>query len=534
MSRKMKLQPKLILGLVALSLALIVALSLLLGTAYRKKMEKQYSDNAFRVATIAAHLIDGDRIAEYRSTLTKDEYYETIHRRLQMIRKTMGVKYLYVVIPEDVQFYIWDTGNDEDEGVCDLGDTDEFYGGGDVVMHAAFSADAEETILITDNEEYGYLASAYVPVLDSKGQPAALASVDISLDEINRQIREFFFLIVGISVGLVIVFCFFYAFYIRRTLIRPIHTLEEDTRLLVSKKINNLSEFQNRVHTGDELESLGEGFEFMTRELDTYISNLAAVTAEKERIGAELNVATKIQADMLPRIFPPFPQISSLDLYATMNPAKEVGGDFYDFFLTDPDHIGLVMADVSGKGVPAALFMVIAKTLIKNRLQMGDTPAQALANVNEQLCEGNDAELFVTVWLAVIEVATGKGVAANAGHEHPALRRAGGQYELVEYRHSPAVATMPGVRFREHLFELNPGVSLFVYTDGVAEATNGSYQMYGTERMLAALNRNPDATPKELLKTLQEDIDAFVDGAPQFDDITMLNFCFFGTGGESI
>ena len=215
-----------------------------------------------------------------------------------------------------------------------------------------------------------------------------------------------------------------------------------------------------------------------------------------------------------------------------MDPAKEVGGDFYDFFLVDDDHIALVMADVSGKGVPAALFMVIAKTLIKNRAQLGESPAEILKNVNEQLCEGNEAELFVTVWLAIIEISTGKGVAANAGHEHPALRRAGGEYELVKYRHSPAVATMEGVRFREHEFELHPGDSLFVYTDGVPEATDASNELFGEKRTLAALNHNAKATPEELLRNVREWIDDFVGDAPQFDDITMMAFSYFGADGN--
>lgn len=249
---------------------------------------------------------------------------------------------------------------------------------------------------------------------------------------------------------------------------------------------------------------------------------------EKERIGAELNVATQIQADMLPRIFPAFPDRKEFDIYASMTPAKEVGGDFYDFFLIDEDHLGLVMADVSGKGVPAALFMVIAKTLIKNRTQLGGSPAEILKDVNEQLCEGNEAELFVTVWLAILEISTGKGIAANAGHEHPAVRRAGGAFEMVKYRHSPAVATMEGIRFREHTFELYPGDSLYVYTDGVTEATNKNNELFGEERTLLALNKNASSNAKEILTTVKSDIDTFVGDAVQFDDITMLCIDYFG------
>ncbi len=249
------------------------------------------------------------------------------------------------------------------------------------------------------------------------------------------------------------------------------------------------------------------------------------------RLSTELNMATAIQASQLPKLFPAFPSRPEFDVYASMTPAKEVGGDFYDFFLVDDDHIGLVMADVSGKGVPAALFMMVSRVLIKSHLQNGETPGEALSNVNEQLCEGNEADLFVTVWAAVIQISTGRGIASNAGHEHPALRRAGGQYELITYRHSPAVATMEGMHFREHEFQLNPNDSLFVYTDGVAEATNAQNELFGPERTLEALNREPDATPKEVLSNVMEGINAFVAEAEQFDDITML--CFRYNGPEA-
>ena len=256
--------------------------------------------------------------------------------------------------------------------------------------------------------------------------------------------------------------------------------------------------------------------------------------AERERIENELQLATNIQASMLPHTFPAFPDRGEFDIYASMKPAKEVGGDFYDFFLIDDDHLGLVMADVSGKGVPAALFMMVARALIKAHLQNGESPARALENANEQLCESNEAELFVTVWAAVIEISTGRGVAANAGHEHPALRRANGDYALQIYRHSPAVAVMEGIPFGEHSFRIEPGDSLFVYTDGVAEATNAQNELFGSERMLEALNVNPDANPEEVLSNVMQGIDAFVAGAEQFDDITMLCLKYNGPADNDV
>ena len=245
----------------------------------------------------------------------------------------------------------------------------------------------------------------------------------------------------------------------------------------------------------------------------------------------DLSVASSIQRNVLPQIFPYLPEREEVDSYATMTAAKEVGGDFYDYFMVDPDHIALVMADVSGKGIPAALFMMVARTMIKNYALTGQySPANILEHVNEQICEGNTAELFVTVWLAILDLNTGKGLAANAGHEHPALRKRDGQFEMVKYRHSVAVATMEGVKFKEHEFELSPGDSFFVYTDGVSEATNSQLEQFGEQRILNGLNKNPDGSPEELISNVMEDITAFVNGTDQFDDITMLSFKYFGKG----
>jgi len=323
-----------------------------------------------------------------------------------------------------------------------------------------------------------------------------------------------------ILLGIILVMGITGALVVSKRIVKPLGIMTEKVQSLGGKNLQFFME--DAYRTGDEIEVLAESFATLSARTLQYVDQVQRVTAEKERIGAELNMATDIQASQLPRLFPAFPNRAEFDIYASMTPAKEVGGDFYDFFLVDDDHIALVMADVSGKGVPAALFMMISRVLIKSHLQNGETPGEALENVNDQLCEGNETELFVTVWLAVVEISTGKGVAVNAGHEHPTLRRAGGQYELVTYRHSPAVATLEGIPYKEHGFELHPGDSLFVYTDGVAEATNADEELFGTDRMLAALNRDPDAKPEDVLRNVMNGINEFVAGAEQFDDITML------------
>ena len=250
---------------------------------------------------------------------------------------------------------------------------------------------------------------------------------------------------------------------------------------------------------------------------------------EQERIEKELVMAREIQASALPNTFPAFPERTEFTLFASMTPAKEVGGDFYDFFLIDNDHLALVIADVSGKGIPAALFMMVSKTLIKNELLNGCDPAAALDRVNAQLREQNSSMMFVTVWLAVVEISTGKGLACNAGHEHPGLRRAGGDFGLVKYPHGVFVGVSEKARFTNREFELHPGDRVFVYTDGVPEATADSGEMFGEERLEAALNTCADGSPEEILRAVKGAVDEFVGEAEQFDDLTML--CLEYRGG---
>ena len=259
------------------------------------------------------------------------------------------------------------------------------------------------------------------------------------------------------------------------------------------------------------------------------VMGVVSMISELDRLDKELKLAGDIQINMLPMVFPPFPGRNEFALYATMNPAKEVGGDFYDFFLIDDDHLALVIADVSDKGIPAALFMMVSKTLIKNQLMSGCDPATALERVNLQLCERNPSMMFVTVWLAVLEISTGKGMACNAGHENPCLRRAGEGFELIKYKHNLFAGASKKVRYRNREFELGPGDCVFVYTDGVTEANNTAGKMFGEERLAAALNRDPDASPEELIPRVQRAVQRFAGGADQSDDITMLCLKYFGS-----
>ena len=321
------------------------------------------------------------------------------------------------------------------------------------------------------------------------------------------------------------------ALLLAKRIVKPIERM--------TQRINEISESDAAFHmekmyeTGDEIEILAQSFETLSERTRNYITQITQITAEKERIGTELALATRIQADMLPNIYPAFPDRPDFDIYATMTPAKEVGGDFYDFFLIDDDHLGLVMADVSGKGVPAALFMMISKILVQNYAMTGLSPKNVLEAVNEQICSNNREEMFVTVWFGILDLTSGKLTAANAGHEYPILKKADGSFEIVKDKHGFVIGGMAGVKYKEYELQMDPGAKLFLYTDGVPEATNAESELFGIDRTLAALNSDSDGTTVEILGAVNSAVHAFVGDAPQFDDLTMLCLYYIGKEGQN-
>ena len=310
------------------------------------------------------------------------------------------------------------------------------------------------------------------------------------------------------------------AIVLGRRIVKPLNT--------ITKRISQLSEsnlefrMEDAFRTGDEVEELAQSFAAISHKTVGYLDTVRRVTAEKERIGAELSLATQIQAAMLPHIVPAFPDREDFDVIGSMDPAKEVGGDFYDYFLVDDDHLCMVIADVSGKGVPAALFMMASKIILQSVAMLGGSPGEILTKTNEAICSSNEAQMFVTVWVGILELSTGKLTCSNAGHEYPMFKKPGGKFEMYKDRHGFVIGGMDGMKYREYELTLEPGAKLFVYTDGVPEATDDRQEMFGTDRMTEALNSDPEAAPMDVLKNVRRAVDAFVREAEQFDDLTML------------
>ena len=429
----------------------------------------------------------------------------------------------YVVIPtEEELIYLWDSKLSEDNEIIPF---EHFPYTGNEKEHIMAVMSGERgmdffTATVGDGEKIGtYLT----PVFNQNTEVCAVAAVDISISMITSMCFKLLCNI-GIAIFLIMLISItIYHYVVRKQIIAPIVTLTDAADGLVRNlREEGCKPFSVNVHTGDEIDVLARSFEQMDEKLLEYIRENAAITAEKERIGTELALASRIQEDMLPSTFPPFPDRSEIDLYATMKPAKDVGGDFYDFFKISENVVGLVMADVSGKGIPAALFMMMSKIMVQNFALTLGGPGEVLQKVNDQICTNQVEEMFVTVWLGFLDLRTGLLTAANAGHEYPILMAPGGEFELLKDRHGLVVGGMEGYPYQEYQLKLEAGSRLFLYTDGLPEATDTENRMFGIERTLKSLNEVKNGTPREVLDHVTKSVADFVGSAPQFDDTTML------------
>ena len=360
---------------------------------------------------------------------------------------------------------------------------------------------------------------------------AAEESRNFFLAEINsfklRLQNEFFVLTLA---GLILLACLLYILFrsskkVSALFVQPINELSDGARNIASGDLD----LKFNIRTGDEIEHLAVCFNAMTAELKTYIKNLTKITADKERIATELNVAAEIQNGLLPK---DFPARSDFEILATMTPAKEVGGDFYDFYFVDETHLAITVADVSGKGIPAALFMVISKTVLKNFTVSGhmDGLAQVVAEANDKLCANNDAMMFVTAFIGVLDLESGEFIFVNGGHNPPVIYRAeDNRCEFLDVKKNFVLGPMDGIPFAEQKINFKRGDLIFIYTDGVTEALNVADEEYLPDRLIAFMNQTDcRADLQTLLKNIRADVSAHVGEAEQSDDITMFALRFNG------
>lgn len=497
---------------------------------FTESLTNEYNDSAFRTAETAVTLVNGDRIEEYLQTNGDSYEYRDRLSRMDILCDKQNVTLIYAIavdtsdygrfvnifnsVNKNSSYSRWEIGYQRDTTNAEYAQVYK-----DIYENGLQRGTVLRTKDLRGKEPH---ITSLVPVKDSKGNVRAILCAQRPMAELVTG-RQKYLRSVGITaVVLSIIACFSVAGFLKKQFVGPVSVIiKEATRFskentaadqMTLKDISNITEIQ----------ALGASVEKMETDTLQYMQNLIQVTAERERIDTELSLANRIQANMLPNIFPAFPDRTEFDIYASMTPAKEVGGDFYDFFLIDEDHLGMVMADVSGKGVPAALFMMMAKILLYNYAMMGGTPHEVLERLNGTICKNNDDSMFVTVWFGIYTISTGKVVAANAGHEYPIIKHGDKGFELLKDRHGFVIGGMSGLKYRDYEFDLEPGDMLFLYTDGVPEATDAEGNMFGTGKLLETLNRNSNCSAMELLKTVHKDVERFVGDAPQFDDLTML------------
>lgn len=283
-----------------------------------------------------------------------------------------------------------------------------------------------------------------------------------------------------------------------------------------------------KIESHNEIAGLSGDLADMAEELNAYMIRSEQIAVKEEHDKTELALAGRIQASMLPSVFPPYPDRKDFEIYASMTPAREVGGDFYELFLVDDSHLCMMIADVSGKGIPAALFMMSSKILLEHNVKMGKSPAQVLSDVNTAICNKNIEDMFVTVWLGIIDLTTGKMTCANAGHEYPMLKKPGECYEIIKDKHDLVLGAMKDLEYHEYELLMEPGASLFLYTDGLSETIDPDEHMFRTERILEQLNKDPESSPEETLRGMKEAVIAYIKGKEPFDDMTMMSFAYHG------
>ena len=524
--KKRGLRKKIIAGFLLFEALMIIFVSFMVGYNYYKYRMDEYESIVYKYLKSAAGFIDGDRIKGYLETGETDEYYDEVLSYLDSTRKVTEIITFCVFVPyEDEVVYVWMSADGESSYAW-LGKSEGYMENGKKTRDETFRKDPVEKVSKYEYEGDTILAG-FFPILDSSGEPVALIDIDLSFPDTVRNIAIFIAVIV---IGIIIIsliigrLLYKYFYYI---LINPIDTLNNEARMMV-ENLDNDDVTMTRIKSGDELEELYNSFYQMNVDVRRYIKENISIAAEKERIGADLMLASRIQRGMLPGEDEVLQDVKGFSLYASMTPAKEVGGDFYDFYMIDDRHLVLEIADVSDKGAAAALFMAITKTLLKARAGMGGSAKDIITYVDKMVCEKNSEGMFVTTWFAIIDLETGVADVCNAGHDYPAIMKHGQDYVIEKTVHGSPIGFIPDATHRSYELKLEPGDRIFLYTDGVNESKRSDGTRFEFDRLLEVLNANKEISDKELVTVVRDAVNRFAGDEPQFDDMTMLSFTFEG------
>lgn len=542
--KKKSLVSKSIIRLMYLGLVILISISVVSGIQFYNTLESEYKDSGSSFLQLLSSEIDTGYIKEVNSAADKpaminNTWYNTnsfLQRCVELDKKYITIN---VLIPDEEKgqaLYIWSESNDDSKKNQPM--TNANLPKEELLKMGAISLNpndynkefADDLILqLKDDKLTGFLIK---PLFDESNNIIAFMELELDLSEIQKSILKLILFIAIFIIAILALALEIYFYFIKREVMQPIIQLEDATSNVVDKlKSDSVIEPLN-IKTNDEIEALSHSFEAMEENLRNYIKENREIVSEQEKIRTELNLAANIQADMLIKYFPPFPERTDFNIFASMTPAKEVGGDFYDFFLVDHDHLALVIADVSGKGVPASLFMMRSMLMIESLTTLTRSPSEILGTLNKMICDNNESKMFVTVWLAILDLKSGKLTAANAGHEYPIIKVPGKDFELYKDKHCFVVGGKKKAKYKDYEITLEPDSVIFVYTDGVPEAKNKEGKMFKLDATVDALNANPNADVETLTNNVKNSVSDFTKGAEQFDDLTMLCVEYLGQEGK--
>ncbi len=523
-------------GMIGLIMLLSASIGITGYYEFAHVVKEQYMEAANGIAEFVAMGLDTSKLDTYLETKTTDSDYDLMRETMMDVAVAEDCQAIYVAkvdLETKERVYVYNVSkNPDDAKVYTIGYRyplkDSFLKIYDSMLKG------EETYYNSTytgkDSSFGSYTHSIVPVREGD-EIAAIVGVIKTMTRLDAAREDYIKRIVFTELFLALLTGILWFVYMKKRIVLPIQKVSDAAEKMVEHLTDGTAP-EIKIKRNDEVKRLADSFTTMYGEIGDYINKLEKVTAEKERIGAELDVASKIQTSMLPCIFPPFPDRKEFDIYATMDPAKEVGGDFYDFFMVDEDNLAFVVADVSGKGIPAALFMVIGKTLIKDHTGINNDLGEVFTKVNNILCASNSEEMFITAFEGVLNLKTGELRYVNAGHETPFVCRKDGTYEPFKVKSGFVLAGMEGIKYKSGSIQLEPGDKIFEYSDGVPEATNVKLEQYGMKRLHNVLKQNSEKLPTQLLGTVKADMDLFVGDAEQFDDITMLCLEYRGSDAE--
>ena len=519
------------------TVTLLIAFGLIAGTIgyvqFSEEITDEYKEDALRVAGAADDYIDASRLDYYLATKGTSKDYLESKESVGWLCNKINAEFIYIIKPDTSDYnhitFVMNTVNENSKfdefeiGYVKETTNDDYK----EKYKKLYDGKADEETVVRDQGfvETGSHITAMRALHDKDGSTVGILCVQRQMDALTTARHNYILNMITAIIVLIALSTVMYIFCIRCTLIKPLKKITIETERFSSKPEPAEKPLAEQIKTKNEIGQLAGSVDKMESDMLEYIENLTRVTVDKQRISTELKVAADIQQSMLNSVNP---NLSEFDICASMTPAKEVGGDFYDYFMIDDDHLCMVIADVSDKGVPAALFMMLTKILISDSTLLYRTPGEILTFVNERICQNNKMNMFVTVWLGIIDISTGILSYANAGHEYPAMQKNGGEFELLFDKHGFVLGGLSGIKYKSQTIQLKKGDCIFLYTDGVTEATSSEKELFSDERMLAALNSSPDATPKELIENVKEKAYLFAGDAPQFDDMTMLCVRYFG------